>query len=235
MFIEKKYKTTPMFGIIQLKERIRFNDCDLFKEEMWKYAVLKKLKLWWGSPQQKEISKTKTLLGIQCVYKNIITGEEINSLIHSGKLSSSDIIVKEIILKTGEFFTKFYIAFDSEISYIKFETNLNSIIELGDKGNKDMKTVKLNQGINMVQCFIGYYNKNRILALQCKYISRKDFIIINIMDILRLRHYFNKNEKEKEKWSNKNLLNKLNPSIKIIAKLCLLPDNHFFCVIKYLI
>ena len=235
MFIEKKYKTTPMFGIIQLKERIRFNDCDLFKEEMWKYAVLKNLKLWWGSPQQKEISKTKTLLGIQCVYKNIITGEEINSLIHSGKLSSSDIIVKEIILKTGEFFTKFYIAFDSEISYIKFETNLNSIIELGDKGNKDMKTVKLNQGINMVQCFIGYYNKNRILALQCKYISRKDFIIINIMDILRLRHYLNKNEKEKEKWSNKNLLNKLNPSIKIIAKLCLLPDNHFFCVIKYLI
>ena len=235
MFIEKKYKTTPMFGIIQLKERIRFNDCDLFKEEMWKYAVLKNLKLWWGSPQQKEISKTKTLLGIQCVYKNIITGEEINSLIHSGKLSSSDIIVKEIILKTGEFFTKFYIAFDSEISYIKFETNLNSIIELGDKGNKDMKTVKLNQGINMVQCFIGYYNKNRILALQCKYISRKDFIIINIMDILRLRHHFNTNGKEKEKWSNKNLLNKLNPGIKIIAKLCLLPDNHFFCVIKYLI
>ena len=235
MFIEKKYKTTPMFGIIQLKERIRFNDCDLFKEEMWKYAVLKNLKLWWGSPQQKEISKTKTLLGIQCVYKNIITGEEINSLIHSGKLSSSDIIVKEIILKTGEFFTKFYIAFDSEISYIKFETNLNSIIEFGDKGNKDMKTVKLNQGINMVQCFIGYYNKNRILALQCKYISRKDFIIINIMDILRLRHHFNTNGKEKEKWSNKNLLNKLNPGIKIIAKLCLLPDNHFFCVIKYLI
>ena len=235
MFIEKKYKTTPMFGIIQLKERIRFNDCDLFKEELWKYAVLKNIKLWWGSPQQKEISKTKTLLGIQCVYKNIITGEEKNSLIHSGKLSSSDITVKEIVLKTGEFFTKFNIAFDSEISYIKFETNLNSIIEFGDKGNKDMKTVKLNQGINMVQCFIGYYNKNRILALQCKYISRKDFIIINIMDILRLRHHFNTNGKEKEKWSNKNLLNKLNPGIKIIAKLCLLPDNHFFCVIKYLI
>ena len=235
MFIEKKYKTTPMFGIIQLKERIRFNDCDLFKEELWKYAVLKNIKLWWGSPQQKEISKTKTLLGIQCAYKNIITGEEKNSLIHSGKLSSSDITVKEIVLKTGEFFTKFNIAFDSEISYIKFETNLNSIIEFGDKGNKDMKTVKLNQGINMVQCFIGYYNKNRILALQCKYISRKDFIIINIMDILRLRHHFNTNGKEKEKWSNKNLLNKLNPSIKIIAKLCLLPDNHFFCVIKYLI
>ena len=235
MFIEKKYNSTPMYGVIPLKDRMRFNDCDLFKEEMWKYAVLKKIKMWWGSPQQKEISKTKTLLGIQCLYKNIISGEEKLSLVHSGKLSSSDIVVKEIALKTGEYLTKFYIAFDYEINYIKFETNLNAIIEFGNKENKEMKTVMLNKELNMIQCFIGYYNKNRILALQCKYISRKDFIIINIMDILRLRHYFKKNEKEKEKWSNKNILNKYDKNIKIIVKLCLLPDNHFFSVIKYLI
>ena len=55
------------------------------------------------------------------------------------------------------------------------------------------------------------------------------------MDILRLRHHFNKNKKEKEKWSNKNILNKYSKDIKIIVKLCLLPDNHFFSVIKYLI
>ena len=84
MFIEKKYNVTPMYGVIKLKERTRFNDCELFKEELWKYAILKKIKLWWGSPQQKEISKTKTLLGIQCLYKNIITGEEKLSLVHSG-------------------------------------------------------------------------------------------------------------------------------------------------------
>ena len=235
MFIEKKYNSTPMYGVIPLKDRMRFNDCDLFKEEMWKYAVLKKIKMWWGSPQQKEISKTKTLLGIQCLYKNIISGEEKLSLVHSGKLSSSDIVVKEIALKTGEYLTKFYIAFNYEITYIKFETNLNAFIEFGNKENKEMKTVMLNKGLNMIQCFIGYYNKNRILALQCKYISRNDFIIISIMDILRLRHHFKKNEKEKEKWSNKNILNKYSKDIKIIVKLCLLPDNHFFSVIKYLI
>ena len=235
MFIEKKYNVTPMYGVITLKERTRFNDCELFKEELWKYAILKKIKLWWGSPQQKEISKTKTLLGIQCLYKNIITGEEKLSLVHSGKLSSSDIIVKEIVLNTGEYLSKFYIAFDYEISYIKFETNLKAFIEFGNKENKEMKTVMLNKELNMIQCFIGYYNKNRILALQCKYISRNDFNIISIMDILRLRHHFNKNVKEKEKWSNKNILNKYSKDIKIIVKLCLLPDNHFFSVIKYLI
>ena len=32
----------PMYGVIPLKERIRFNDCELFKEELWKYAAAKR-------------------------------------------------------------------------------------------------------------------------------------------------------------------------------------------------
>jgi len=235
MFIEKKYNITPMFGIIPMKEKMRFNDCDLFKGDLWKYAILKKLKLWWGSPEKKEISKIKTLLGIQCIYQNIMTGEKKESLIHSGKLSSSDIIVKDIELKDGEYFHKFYIAFDYEISYIKFETNLNSFIEFGESTKEEIKTVKLNNGMNMMQCFIGYYNKNRILALQCKYISRKNFIVISIMDILRLRRYFKNSEKIREQWNNKNFLNKFDEGIKAFAKFCLLPDKTYFSVIKYLI
>ena len=232
--IEEKYNSTPMYGVILAKDKLRFNDCDLFKGDSWKYAVLKKIKLWWGSPQKKEIAKNKTLLGIQCKYKNIITGEEKKSLIHSGQLLSSDLIEKELELKQGEYFNKFYIGFDYEISYIKFETNLNSILEFGKIINNEMKTVKLNNDKNMIQCFIGYFNKNRILALQCKYISIKNYNFINLMDILRLRHFFKMNEKEKEKWKNKSLLNKYNIYIKSVAKLCTLPDNHFFSVIKYL-
>ena len=232
--IEEKYDITPMYGIILAKNKIRFNDCELFKGDSWKYATLKKIKIWWGSPQKIEISKNKTLLGIQCKYKNIITGEEKESLIHSGKLSSSDIEEKNIELKQGEYFNKFDIGFDYEISYIKFETNLNSIIEFGKKINSEMKTVKLNSDKNMIQCFIGYYNKDRITSLQCKYISIKNFNFINIIDVLRLRHFFKMNEKEKEKWNNKNLLNKYNTYIKTVAKLCLLPDNQFYSVIKYL-
>ena len=55
------------------------------------------------------------------------------------------------------------------------------------------------------------------------------------MDILRLRHFFKINQKEKDKWSHKLFLNKnKNTYIKAVAKLCLLPDNQFFCIIKYL-
>ena len=235
MFIENKYNSTPMFGAIAMKDKIRFNDCDIFKGDTWKYSILKKIKLWWGSPNQKEISKTKTLLGIQCKYKNIITGEEKESLIHSGQLSSSDTIVKDIELKPGEYFNKFYIGFDYEISYLKFETNNNLFLEFGNKINTHLKTVKLNNGNNMIQCFIGYYNKNRVMALQCKYISKKNFNFINMMDILRLRHFFKTHEKEKVQWENKSFLNKFNLYIKAVAKLCLLPDNQFFNIIKYYI
>ena len=194
----------------------------------------KKNKNMWGSPNKKELSKNKTLLGIQCKYKNIITGEEKESLIHSGQLSSSDITEKNIELKQGEYFKKFYIGFDYEISYIKFETNFNSIIEFGQKINSEIKTVKLNNDKNMIQCFIGYYNKDRITSLQCKYISIKNFNFINIIDILRLRHFFKMNEKEKEKWKNKKFLNKYNTYIKAVAKLCLLPDNQFYSIMKFL-
>ena len=232
--IEEKFDMSPILGLILAKNKIKFNDSELFKGNSWIYAVLKKIRIWWGSPNKKELSKNKTLLGIQCKYKNIITGEEKESLIHSGQLLSSDIIEKNIELKAGEYFNKFYIGFDYEISYIKFETNLNSVLEFGTKKNSEMKTIKLNNGKNMIQCFNGYYNKDRITALQCKYISIKNFNFINMIDIFRLRHFFKVNEKEKEKWKNKNILNKYSTYIKAVAKLCLLPDNQFYSVIKFL-
>ena len=234
MLIDKKYSTTPMYGVITMKEKIRFNDCDIFKHDSWRYVTLKKIKLWWGSPQKKEISKSKTLLGIQCTYKNIFSDELIESKIHCSSLQSSDVIIKEINLKEGDFFNKFYIAFDYDISYIKFETKKGELMELGNINNKDLKTIKLNkEDNNMIQCFIGYYNKNRILALGCKYISKKNFGFIYLLDIFRLKHFFKSNDNERNKWCQKNALNHYNIYFKAIVKLCLLPDNQFYSVIKY--
>ena len=49
MFIESKYRQTPVFGIVP-KEGKKFAHKELFKEELWKYAVLKSIKVWWGTP-----------------------------------------------------------------------------------------------------------------------------------------------------------------------------------------
>ena len=235
MIILSKYNSTPIYGIIS-KDKKRFSDCDLFKADLWKYAVLKKIKIWWGTPQKSEsILKIKTLLGIQCKYKNIMTGEEKESEAHCGILDSNDIEIKEINIKENDYFNHFYIGFDTSISYIKFTTKNNEVIECGEKIKDEIKKVTINMGNDekMVQCFIGYYNDYRITALGCKFIKKKDFIFINIMDILRLRHFFKVNQNEKEKWQDNNRINQCNLYLKTIAKVCLLPESQFYSIIKY--
>ena len=49
--IEKKYKSTPTYGIIKQNCR-RFDDSSSIGENIWKYAVLKKIQLWWGTPKK---------------------------------------------------------------------------------------------------------------------------------------------------------------------------------------
>ena len=49
----------------------------------------------------------------------------------------------------------------------------------------------------MIQCFFGYYNIYGLRALGCKYISKKNFMLISLMGILRLRHVFKTNEEER--------------------------------------
>ena len=58
----------------------------------------------------------------------------------------------------------------------------------------------------------------------------KDFCFIRLMDIFRLK---NKIKKEgKEKYINE--MSKLDIGMKCVLKVCLLPDNQFITVIKYL-
>ena len=234
MIIESKYESTPIYGVIS-KNKKRFSDMDLFKGDLWKYAILKSIKVWWGTPRISEnIPKIKTLLGIQCLYKNIMTGEEKLSEAHCGILDSNDIMTSEVKLQPGDYFNQFHIGFDSPISYIKFATKNNEKIEFGKPIKEEVKKVKLNMDIepNMLQCFIGYYNENRVTALGCKYIKKSDYLFIYIMDILRLRHFFKVNPEEKAKWQDDNKLKQYSLYIKTIAKLCLLPNNQFNCVIK---
>ena len=235
MIIESKYSSTPIYGIIS-KDKKRFDDIDLFKGDLWKYATLKSIKIWWGTPRLTEnFPKIKTLLGIQCTYKNIMTGEEKQSDAHCGVLDSNDITISEVKLQPGDYFNHFHIGFDFPISYIKFTTKNNEKIEFGQPIKEEVKKVQLNldNEPNMIQCFVGYYNKNRITALGCKYIKKRDYLFIYIMDILRLRHFFKLNPKEKEKWEDNNKLKQYSLYIKTIAKICLLPDNQFHSVIKY--
>ena len=236
MIIESKYRRTPIFGIIT-REGKKFNHCELFKDELWKYAVLKSIKVCWGTPiRNGTIGKEKTLLRIQCRYKNIMTGEVKDSNQYNSGSLSNDADYQEIVLEQNDYFNQFHIGFDTFISYIKFTTKDKKKIEFGQP-NKDVKTIKLNneKEPNMVQCFIGYYNDNKITALGCNYIRKKDYIFLHLMDIFRIRHIFKKNEEEKNKWVNSinSVPKQYDIYTKTIVKLCSLPDAQFYTIIKY--
>lgn len=198
--------------------------------------ILHKVKLWYGTPKPGEDNiKDKLILGIQCVYVDTVSGNKTTSEQHCGDITKEDVEVKELELKEGDYINKLYLDFDGGITHLKFLTNKGQCLELGEEKEDTKKTVEINteKDPHMVQTFFGYYNTYGLRALGCKYISKKNFILINLMGILRLRHVFNTNEEEKKKWQNPEELNKLNYKMRTVAKLCALPDKTFSGVLEF--
>lgn len=233
--LKDKYNSTPVYGFIP-RDKTRFCDADLFGDDLWKYATLRKIKLWYGSPKSgDENVKDKVVLGIQAVYQDIVSGSKTTTEQHCGDLGKDDIESKELELKENDYFAKFNVDFDTAITHLKFTTRNGEILEVGNEKEETKRTVLLNEEKEpqMVQSFTGYFNTYGLRALGCKYISKKDYILINLMGVLRLRHVFKINEKEKKKWTEDEELNKLPMEMKAIAKLCALPDAPFAEVMKF--
>ena len=233
--MKDRFKPTSCYGLIPF-DKIQFRDSDLFEMEMWTYEMLTKIKLWYGTPKSGDNDlKNKIVLGIQCTYKNTLTGKITVTEPHCGDLSKNDIEVKELELKDNDYFNKFYIDADMAVYHVKLITKNEESIEVGTENEEYKKTVLLNldKEPNMIQSFFGYYNIYGLRSLGCEYISKKDFILISLMGIFRLRHLFKKNEEQRQKWENPEELNKLNDKMKAIARLCLLPDKTFSSVIQF--
>ena len=231
----QKYQNTPCFGYIP-KEKTRFCDKDLFSDDLWKYVILKKIKLWYGTPKSgDENLKEKIILGIQCFYQDTVTGAKTTTEQHCGDLSSDDIETDEYELKENDYFTQFNIDFEFAITHLKFTTKSGEFLEFGKEKEDRKKTVEFNtdKEPHMIHSFVGIYNIYGLRALGCKHIYKKDFLLIHLMGILRLRHIFKIDEKERKKWEDPETLNKLPLEMKAIAKLCALPDATFAVVMKY--
>ena len=233
--LANRFKTTCCFGFIP-KDNTMFRDYELFGSEMWKYEILNKIKIWYGTPKSGDDNiKNKLVLGIQCVYTDTITGNKTTTEQHIGDLSKEDFEIKELELKEDDYINKCYLDFEGGITHLKFLTKKGETFEVGVENDETKKTVDINleKEPHMIHSFFGYFNTYGLRALGFKYISKKNFILINLMGILRLRHIFLINEEEKNKWTNPEELNKLNLKMKAVAKLCLLPDKTFSGVLMF--
>ena len=130
------------------------------REKIWKYVILKKIKLWYGTPKSGEENiKDKIVLGIQSVYQDIVTGIKTTTEQHCGDLSKDDIEVKELELKSNDYFNKFNIDFDNAITHLKFTTKDGEYIEVGVEKEETKKTVLFNNDKNST-LFVSFKKSN---------------------------------------------------------------------------
>lgn len=233
--LPEKFKKTPVYGLIP-KNRQIISDEGLFVDNFYRY-ILKGIKIWYGLPISEENnSEDKNVLGIQCLYQDLITKKTQITKEYCGKFWSNKFIIKELILKNNDYFTQFNIDFNSEIiTHLKFMTKLGESIEVGKEDKEIKKIVEFNSlnGV-MIHSFFGYYNENGLCSLGCNYIFRKDHILIDLIELLWLKEYFKKKKEEQNKWKKPENLEQLSNELKPIVRLCLLPNALFFNILKFL-
>ena len=231
----KNYEFTPSYGFIR-KEYTRFNDTKLLEGNSAYFTILKKIKLWYGTPKNNDnyLDYSKVILGIECQYRTL-GGKTIKADKHCSPVESDDVEVKELELDNNDYFCKFFICSDDIIYYIKLESFKGKTIEIGQFYENISKNPSFNgaKSPHIIQTFYGFHDNVGLRALGFGHTPKINMYIINFLGILRLRHMMKHNEKQKNYWSNENNIKKLDLSMKAIIKLAFLPDGPFASVFKY--
>jgi hypothetical protein len=231
----EKIKYTYIFGFIEKdgpgKEKLKTSK-ELFDEKLFPFTTIKSIKVWFGSLQEK--TNFESLLGMEIVYLNYITGEKKNTKYMGAPIETQNVQIKELNIKEGQYLSKMNLGFVDYITYLKFTTNKGEYIEFGTKDNNEKNLSVVNSDNNIILNLKGYTSPSGIRCLGCDYISYQDFFFNRLIDILRLRTRLIRDEKYKKQYEDKNELSKLDNEMKLFLKVCQSPKNLFWNVIKYL-
>ena len=231
----EKIKYTYIFGFIEKdgpgKEKLKTSK-ELFDEKLFPFTTIKSIKVWFGSLQEK--TNFESLLGMEIVYLNYITGEKKNTKYMGAPIETQNVQIKELNIKEGQYLSKMNLGFVDYITYLKFTTNKGEYIEFGTKDNNEKNLSVVNSDNNIILNLKGYTSPSGIRCLGCDYISYQDFFFNRSIDIFRLRTRLIRDEKYKKQYEDKNELSKLDNEMKLFLKVCQSPKNLFWNVIKYL-
>ena len=172
----------------------------------------------------------KYIIGLTFTFKNLFTGET-KVVDHKGSDNISG--MKELVIKEGEYLTKFNIKFEGEdverCTLISFTTNKGNNISVGSNDGQE-KSVTTNGQNNIYVGTFGGLNK-KIDAIGCLYIKKEHYIEENLFRFFILKYLKDKDEKFKEEIEAK--YNELSNEDKFLWKAVNLPDAAFQVVIKF--
>lgn len=180
-----------------------------------------------------QLKPNTSIYGIQLTYKNINDGKETTFI--DIKSDEKDLIEQEMDLK-GEEIKDLRVWLNNSIILIGFEvtTNKNRIQKFGYGNDEELRTISDFKNMDKVIVGFGFYaninEKQGITAMYAYFIDKHVYISYIFDGIFTLRTKVKQTE-FKEKIKKK--LTKMNEKNKVLFRICQLPDNQFFNIIKY--
>ena len=229
--LAQKIKAGYILGYSEVDtEKDRLVGSNLFPENLKSSTTIKSIKIWFGAPKNEP--DQKSLLGMKVTYINYITGEKKETNYQGAPIEGTDVDIKELVVKEGDYLSKFNIGFTNFINHIKFTTLKGEKIELGEiKEETEKKVVnKINKGNNVIVNIKGYSSQSGIRAIGCDYISLSDFCFARWFFLLRLRNKL-KDDKYKSEYQEK--YDKLNETEKCFFRICNSSKVIFSSILKY--
>jgi hypothetical protein len=214
-------KITCAYGIISYSNNTTYDLYDILGTNLLDYK-LTKIKC--------QLKSNKCIYGLQLIYRNKNDGKE--STLIDIKSNEQDLIEQEMDLK-GEEIKDLRVWLDENTNLIGFEVSTAKRSKKFGYGNDEQLTKIIDfEKLDQIIVGFGFYanEKNGIQSIYAYYISRNEYISYKCDGFFALR------SKIKNEDFNKKIKNKL-PSMSsrnnILYKICRLPDNQFFNIIKY--
>jgi len=232
-----KIKYSYMYGFRplegpELKDLSNFN---LIEEKYKIYTTINYIKLWYGNPPGNQ--SVKSLLGLNVIYVNHYNGERKEIKYQGAPLEGLNFETKELTVNNDDFISKMNLGFDGNgyITHLKFTTIKGEIIEFGEEGPNDLKSVEeMNLEKNIILEIRGYISPQGIRCLGVSYINYKYFVFSRLINIFRMKFLLNTVPEHKKKFNEPEVINKLDENKKCFLNVCKMPSATFVKVIKYL-
>ena len=218
---EEKPIVTCIYGSV-LDESKLYDMKDILKDKMLNYKITK-IKC--------QIKSNEGIYGIELFYRNLIDGKETSIINVQSKEKD---LIEQVFDLCGDYIIDMRVWINNDIKLIGFEivTNRNRIFKFGY--GKDEQLVKISDLKNLDKIIIGfglYVNEgNSISSIYAYYINKSNYFYHLYKGILYLR------SKSQNKEYNEKIQKKLSSMSKrnqILFRICNLPQNQFFNIMKY--
>ena len=225
--MEKEEEENPIitsnYGMVSENTKL-YDMKDILNNKMLNYKITK-IKC--------QLKSNIGIYGIQFFYRNLIDGKE-TAIINVQPKDSLFTLTEQEFDLCGEHIIDMNVWLNQEIILMGFEiiTSKNRVQKFGYGNDEELIKIRDLKGLdNIVIGFGLYVNESNCIESIYGYFIKKNIYISNLYKgIIHLREK-SKNPEYKEKIQKK--LSNMSKRNQILYRICCLPENQFFSVIKY--